>query len=211
MAPNFAVTAQGAAPVQTFAPGQSGMSYIADLYSGFILNADKEHTLFGFAQNDTSVTLASLLTNMRQPGRIGANMNFVAMQLGFRLVKLGTTPPTQTEIHDLIRYMASLKIEITVGDNETKIAEFSGAHILSPLTFATKEEFVTPTLAATAGNAVPFNQGGWINLPDAIALQNDLTLSGKVTSTLAAVPTGLYDSGDNFAFLAILAGRKQTK
>jgi len=211
MAPNFAITAQGASPVQTFAPGQSGQSYIADLYSGFILDVNKEHSLFGFAQNDTSVTLASLLTNMRQPGRIGANMNFVAMQLGIRLVKLGATAPTQTEIHDLIRYLASLKIELTVGDNETRVAEFTGSHILNPMTYATTESFATPTLAATAGSSTPWNQGGWIGLPDPIGLQNDLTLSGKVTSTLAAVPTGLYDSGDNWAFLFILAGRKQTK
>jgi hypothetical protein len=193
------------AMVASFGPG--GQSYIANLFSGFIIDGTKQKALFQFAQNDNAVPFASVLTNLREAGRIGSTMNFTALQVGWRCIKLGDTMPTQQEIHDLKRYLASGKIELTIGSNETRIAEFSGAHLMNI------EEFASETVLTNAfgGTSNPVNTSSWVNLIQPIPLQNNVELGGKFTCNLTAVPPALITASQNWAVLVMFAGIKQTK
>ena len=191
--------------VQSFAPN-AGQSYIADLYTGYALTSKLSNKLFSFASTDTNVPLASLLTNLDQPGRIGSTMNFTAVQIGLRIFKVGDAQPTTAEIHDLIRYLGSLNMTVTLGDNKTRIAEFTGAHLLNQITFSAKDAG-----AEGAAASVPFNSTAWINLPEPIGIEDNLTLGGNVDCNLASVPASLIAVASSYAFMVVLAGRKQVK
>lgn len=193
------------AQVATFGPG--GQSYIANLFSGFILSSDRQYPLFQFAQNDNAVPFASVLTNLREAGRIGSTMNFTALQIGWRVVKLGDTMPTQQEIHDIKRFLFACNIQVTVGSNETRIAEFTGAHLLNV------EEFASSTVLADAhgGQSSPVSTSPWVNLIQPIPLQNNVEIGGKVVCNLPAVPPALITANQNWAVQILMAGIKQTK
>lgn len=148
-----------------------------------------------------------MLTNMREAARIGSTMNFTAMQMGLRAVKLGDTPPTNQEIHDIKRFMASQNVEITVGSNTTRVAEFTGAHLLNVMEFSS-----ATTLADTyGGQSSPVNQMAWINLPEPIGMETNVEIGGQMKCNLTAVPASLQANGANWAILVVFAGIKQTK
>ena len=204
MAPQFPSIPQQPAAVQTFGPG--GMSYISNLYSGFILTAERSQTLFQFAQN-SPLPFAATLTNLREAGRIGSTMNMTALQLCWRMAKLGDTAPTNQEIHDVKRYLASLNIQISVGSDETRIGEFSGVHLSSV------QEFAAETVLANGNTSVgsASNQQAWVNLPQPIPFQSNVEISAKVNCNLPAVPASLVVAGSSWAFWLVFAGVKQTK
>lgn len=200
---NQGVTPQLPLPVKSFGPG--GQRFISNLFSGFVIDVEKTHSLFTFAQN--SSPLAPLLTNMREAGRIGSTMNFTAMQMCVRAFKIGDTVPTSQEIHDLKRYIGSLNLEIYLGSNTTRCAEFTGAHLLNVMDFASQT-----TLADTFGAvASPVNTGSWMNLPEMIGMQESVELSGQAKCNLAAVPASLYAVASSWVVLVIFGGIKQTK
>ena len=206
-----AVMPQRAAQVETFIPGGKGQRYIADLWTGFTLDSALSHDLFTFAENDSIVPFAGLLTNLKMPGRIGSTMTFVAEQLGLRLVKIGDTLPTVQEVHDLVRYLASLKIYITVGDNQTRIAEFTGTHLENAITVAATHSAASGAVAESSVLSTPLNATAWINLPEKIGFESDLTIGGTVKCNLAAVPASLIAVANSYAFMLVFAGRKQAK
>ena len=208
---NGGVVPGHANPVETFAPGGKGQRYIADFWTGFCLDSTLSHDLFSFAENDTVVPFAQLLTNLKMPGRVGSTMTFVAEQLGLRLVKIGETLPTVQEVHDLMRYLASLKIYVTVADNQTRIAEFTGSHLMNAITAAATHAAASAEVAESSVALAPFNATAWINLPEKIGFQSDLTIGGTVKCNLAAVPASLIAVANSYAFIFVLAGRKQTK
>ena len=202
------VISRNPSPVHSFTPGGSGQAYVANIWTGFIIDANASHDLWTFAENDPTVTLARMLTNLKQPARIGSTMDFEAHQLGIRAIKVNAnaTPPTIQEMSDVLAYIASLKLNFTLGDNQTRIAEFSGAHLLNVVNFAGET-----TGAAGALGATPFNSTAWINLPEPIAFESDLTIGGNSTCNLASVPTSLTTSPAQWAIMFILAGFKQAK
>lgn len=193
------------AVVASFGPG--GQSYIANLFSGFILKSDKQYPLFQFAQNDNAVPFASVLTNLREAGRIGSTMNFTALQIGWRVVKLGDAMPTQQEIHDIKRVLFASNIQVTIGSNETRIAEFVGSHLLNVEEFASE----TVTVNGHGGQSSPVSTSAWVNLIQPIPLQNNIELGGKVTCNLTAIPPALITANQNWAVQIVMAGIKQTK
>lgn len=184
--------------------GKGGQSYIANLYAGFVISAEQINELFSFTQNDTSVNFARVLTNLVEARKIGSTMSFTAGQMTIRAFKLGNTVATAQELHDLKKLLASSRVEVNVGSNETKIAEFTGAHFMN----------IQDTVAAAGAGALVSegtqNASGWCALPLPIALQPAVNIGGSVRFGIP-VPASLRAADEEWAFLVVLAGEKNTK
>ena len=102
-----------------------------------------------------------------------------------------------------------ISIMLTVGANETKIAEFSGLDLMQPIDVAAGD--ATNTAAASAG----LNGGiGWIQLAMPIEIQQNVNIGGTVRFTRAIagdlVPAQATDPAV-CGFVVIMQGLKVVK
>lgn len=207
MSQNFSVTPQDAQPVKMFGPG--GQIYGASLFGGFIFEAGKTEVEF-FNISESSGPWAKVLTNLREAGKIGSSMSFNAVQYAPRAFKVDGTTLTAAEAALLALFFASSRVELFIGSNNTKVAEYDLAHFLNPISGIVEG-------AAGLGNSLPINQNAWISLPAEVmqGLEPNGQISGKVYCNLpGGIPAGLgldIDGNPVFVWKWELAGIKQTK
>ena len=197
------VTPQAAPTIQSF--GAGGQMYVADLWTGFNITADRENELFAFARTDRNVANAQMLTNLTEPRKIGSTMTFKATQIGLRVIKTKDAILTAAEVTAMKDLLNSAVIKINYGSNDTVVAEFSGMHCTNPVDFITADS--TNTCEAASG---AINPAGFIRLPEPIAMQDNLNIGGSVRFG-RAVPSGLYSTANTFAFVVVLSGLKVVK
>lgn len=197
------VTPQAAPTIQSF--GAGGQMYVADLWTGFNITADRENELFAFARTDRNVANAQMLTNLTEPRKIGSTMTFKATQIGLRVIKTKDAILTAAEVTAMKDLLNSAVIKINYGSNDTVVAEFSGMHCTNPVDFITAD--ATNTCEAASG---AINPAGFIRLPEPIAMQDNLNIGGSVRFG-RAVPSGLYSTANTFAFVVVLSGLKVVK
>jgi len=203
---NFSVTPEQAQPVKMFGPG--GQIYGASLFGGFLLEAAKTEIEF-FNISESSGPWAKVLTNLREAGKIGSSMTFNAVQYAPRIFKLDGSTMTAAEAAACALFMAGSRVELYIGSNNTKVAEYDLAHFLSPISGVVEG-------AAGLANSLPVNQNTWISLPAAInqGLEPNGQIQGKVYCNLpGGIPAalGFVNEEPLFAFKWELTGVKQTK
>lgn len=195
---------QSVGPIESF--GAGGQMYIADIWGGFNISAEQTNPLFAFSENDSNVVNAGVLTNLTEARKIGSTMEFKAMQLGIRIFKHGgAAVVTPAEVQAMKALLQSAKITITLGSNETKIAEFSGLHLMATI----------DAMAADATNTCASQNGAigntsWINLKIPVPVQANVNIGGTVKFN-ATVPSALTSMANSFGFVVILAGMKVVK
>lgn len=189
--------------VQSVGPG--GQIYIANLFGGFTVKAGKAlNPLFTFAQTDNTVKFSRVLTNLVEASKIGSTMAFVAQQIGIRAVKLGNSPASAQEVHDIKRLLASARVMVEYGSNRTIAGEFTGLHFLNT------EEFGAESATDKAiAHGSPSNSSAWCALPIAIPLQASINIGGSVEFGID-VPASLVVDNQEWAFVVVMAGQKST-
>ena len=197
------VVPTNAPAVQSFGPG--GQMYVADLWTGFNVTADRDNELFAFARTDRNVANARMLTNLTEPRKIGSTMTFKATQIGLRVIKTKDAILTAAEVTAMKDLLNSAVVKINYGSNDTVIAEFTGMHLTNPVDFITADSSNTAECASGAVNAA-----GFIRLPEPIGMQDNVNIGGSVHFG-RAVPSGLYSTANTFAFVVVLSGLKVVK
>lgn len=185
--------------------GAGGQMYVADLWTGFNVTADRDNELFAFARTDRNVANAKMLTNLTEPRKIGSTMTFKATQIGLRVIKTKDAALTLAEVTAMKDLLNSAVIKINYGSNDTVIAEFTGMHLTNPVDFITGDS--TNTCESASG---AINPAGFIRLPEPIGMQDNVNIGGSVHFG-RAVPSGLYSTANTFAFVVILSGLKVVK
>lgn len=192
--------------VSTFGPG--GQKYGANLFGGCkLVAAAKELVFFDIAESGSNDPWAKVLTNLKEAGKIGNSMTYTAVQYGPRVVKVDGTETTPAELAALTAFYAGSRLELYVGSNGTKIAEYDLAHFLNPITFA----------SAAAAASLPANLTGWVALVGDMeqGFAPNTEILGKVFCNLpGGVPAalGMVDAiNPKFIFKLEMAGMKQTK
>lgn len=185
--------------------GAGGQMYIADMFTGFNISAERTNQLFAFAETDNSVPNAEFLTNLTEARKIGSTMDFKAMQIGLRVVPTGADPLTAAQVAAAKSLLASAKVKITLGSNGTVVGEYSGFHMLAPVDFLSLESSASSQQTNGAiGNTA------WINLKEPIGIQANCNIGGSVHFA-KAVPAALTETANSFAFVVVLAGLKVVK
>lgn len=185
--------------------GAGGQMYIADMFTGFNISAERTNQLFAFAETDNSVPNAEFLTNLTEARKIGSTMDFKAMQIGLRVVPTGADPLTAAQVAAAKSLLASAKVKITLGSNGTVVGEYSGFHMLAPVDFLSLESSASSQQTNGAiGNTA------WINLKEPIGIQANCNIGGSVHFA-KAVPAALTATANSFAFVVVLAGLKVVK
>lgn len=173
-------------PVTTIAPdvesfGAGGQMYMASIWGGENVSAQQINPLFAFSANDSNHENASQLTNLQEARKVGSTMAFRATRLGFRMLWFSSTAPTAQQVEDLKQLLASAIITLTVGSNETKVAEFSGLDLMEPVDVA----------VGSASSVTGLGGGiGWINLNIPLEIQANVNIGGTIRFT-RAVPSSL--------------------
>lgn len=187
--------------VQSVGPG--GSVFISNLFGGFVVKASqKVNALFTFGQNDATVKFARVLTNLVEPSKIGSTMSFVAQQIGVRAIKLGNTPASAQEVHDVKRLLASARVVVEYGSLRTIAGEFTGLHFLNTEEFAAVSD--TDKQIAAVG---PANSAAWCNLPVPIPFQPSINIGGTVEFGMD-IPSSLTAENQEWAFVVVMAGQK---
>ena len=185
--------------------GAGGQMYIADMYTGFNISAERTNQLFAFPETDSSVPNAEFLTNLTEARKIGSTMDFKVLQIGLRVVPTGNDPLTAAQVAAAKTLLASAKVKITLGSNQTIVGEFSGMHMLAPVDFLSLESSASSQQTNGAiGNTA------WINLKEPIGIQANCNVGGSVRFS-KAVPAALTATANSFAFIVVLAGLKVVK
>lgn len=185
--------------------GAGGQMYIADMFTGFNISAERTNQLFAFAETDNSVPNAEFLTNLTEARKIGSTMDFKAMQIGLRVVPTGADPLTAAQVAAAKSLLASAKVKITLGSNGTVVGEYSGFHMLAPVDFLSLESSASSQQTNGAiGNTA------WINLKEPLGIQANCNIGGSVHFA-KAVPAALTATANSFAFVVVLAGLKVVK
>ena len=185
--------------------GAGGQMYIADMFTGFNISAERTNQLFAFAETDNSVPNAEFLTNLTEARKIGSTMDFKALQIGLRVVPTGADPLTAAQVAAAKSLLASAKVKITLGSNGTVVGEYSGFHMLAPVDFLSLESSASSQQTNGAiGNTA------WINLKEPIGIQANCNIGGSVHFA-KAVPAALTATANSFAFVVVLAGLKVVK
>lgn len=191
-----------AAPdLQSF--GAGGQMYVADLWTGFNISADRENELFAFAKSDRNVPHAEVLTNLTEPRKIGSTMTFKAVQVGLRIVKFTMTAFSVAELAAVKRLLNSAIVKLNYGSNDTVIAEFTGMHLTNPVDAVVSDEDNIAFNGAV-------NCNGFIRLPEPIAMQANVNIGGTVRFG-EVVPPVLYETANSFGFALIYSGLKVVK
>lgn len=178
-------------PVTTTAPmidsfGTGGQMYMASIWGGENVRKETILPLFSFRATDNTHENAAQLTNLQEAQKVGSTMAFRANRLGFRVLWFGSSTPSLAEVEALKQLLASMVVTLTVGSNETKVAEFSGLDLMQPVDFA----------AAAAGASAGLNGGiGWINLQIPVEIQANVNIGGTIKFT-RAIPSALQPSQD---------------
>ena len=197
-------------PVPTTAPmidsfGAGGQMYMASIWGGENVRTDTILPLFSFRATDNTHENAAQLTNLQEAQKVGSTMAFRANRLGFRMLWFGSAPPTLTEAEAIKQLLASMVITLTVGSNETKIAEFSGLDLMQPV------DFVAAAAGASAGLAGGI---GWINLQIPVEIQANVNIGGTIKFT-RAIPSALQPAQasdpSKCAVVVIMQGLKVVK
>lgn len=198
-----------AAPADIVSFGRGGQGYIYDMETGFMVTAERTNPIFDFSSTDKSVANAEFLTNLTEAKKIGSTMAVDVVQLGFRVSKIDGSECSPAEVAAMKALLASARVKLTYGSNDTVVGEFAGQHIMAPV-----DNLCADTTATAMSQAGGVNCSSWINLPVSIPMQPNVNIGGTVRFTLP-VPAALLpaDPGDPelFAFKVILAGYKQVK
>ena len=205
--------------------GAGGQMYMASIKTGFNIRAGRTiNPLFAFKANSPEEN-AAVLTNLMETRKVGSTMAFRANRIGFRFVSFNNGVPTIEQMNELKQLLSYASIEITLGANETKVAEFSGLDLMQPIDMVAKDEKTnveTPTLTAASAAALGAGLGGgigWIPLQIPIDVQANVNIGGVVrfgrsnllqVGTSAIVPARDEDPAV-FGFVVILQGLKVVK
>lgn len=205
--------------------GAGGQMYMASIKTGFNIRAGRTiNPLFSFNANSPEEN-AAVLTNLMETRKVGSTMAFRANRIGFRFVSFNNGVPTIEQMNELKQLLSYASIEITLGANETKVAEFSGLDLMQPIDMVAKDEKTnidTPTLTAASAAALGSGLGGgigWIPLQIPIDVQANVNIGGVVrfgrsnlltVGTSAIVPATASDPAV-FGFVVILQGLKVVK
>lgn len=197
-------------PVTTTAPmidsfGAGGQMYMASIWGGENVRKENILPLFSFRATDNTHENAAQLTNLQEAQKVGSTMAFRANRLGFRVLWFGSAAPSLAEVEALKQLLASMVVTLTVGSNETKVAEFSGLDLMQPVDFA----------AAAAGASAGLNGGiGWINLQIPVEIQANVNIGGTIKFT-RAIPSALQPAQDSdpakCGIVVIMQGLKVVK
>lgn len=197
-------------PVTTTAPmidsfGAGGQMYMASIWGGENVRKENILPLFSFRATDNTHENAAQLTNLQEAQKVGSTMAFRANRLGFRVLWFGSSAPSLAEVEALKQLLASMVVTLTVGSNETKVAEFSGLDLMQPVDFA----------AAAAGASAGLNGGiGWINLQIPVEIQANVNIGGTIKFT-RAIPSALQPAQDSdpakCGIVVIMQGLKVVK
>lgn len=197
-------------PVTTTAPmidsfGAGGQMYMASIWGGENVGKETILPLFSFRATDNTHENAAQLTNLQEAQKIGSTMAFRANRLGFRVLWFGSYAPSLAEVEALKQLLASMVVTLTVGSNETKVAEFSGLDLMQPVDFA----------ASAAGASAGLNGGiGWINLQIPVEIQANVNIGGTLKFT-RAIPSALQPAQDSdpakCGIVVIMQGLKVVK
>lgn len=198
-----------AAPANIVSFGPGGQGYIYDMETGFMVTSERTNPIFDFSSTDKSVANAEFLTNLTEAKKIGSTMAVDVVQLGFRVSKINGSECSPAEVAAMKALLASARVKLTYGSNDTVVGEFAGQHIMAPV-----DNLCSDTTATAMSQAGGINCSSWINLPVSIPMQPNVNIGGTVRFTLP-VPAALLPAnpGDPelFAFKVILAGYKQVK
>ena len=182
--------------------GAGGQIYAAEIYGGFNVSAETENPLFTFRRNDTNYANAKFLTNLHEAGKLGSTMEFLATHIGFRVVKFDGTAMTSDEVAAAKNLLASALVEIGLGSDNVKIAEFSGMHMMSAV-----DSVATESTANSNANVGGVDAKNFISLRIPIPMQKNVELRGSVK--FAKTPNAaLTTTANSFGFVVILAGVK---
>lgn len=197
-------------PVTTTAPmidsfGAGGQMYMASIWGGENVRTNTINPLFSFRSTDATHENAAQLTNLQEAQKVGSTMAFRATRLGFRVLWFGSSAPSLAEVEAMKQLFASAVITLTVGSNETKIAEFSGLDLMQPVDF----------VAAAAGASAGLSGGiGWINLQIPVEIQANVNIGGTVKFT-RPIPSTLQPQQTTdpakCGFVVIMQGLKVVK
>lgn len=182
--------------------GAGGQIYAAEIYGGFNVSPETENPLFTFRRNDTNYANAKFLTNLHEAGKLGSTMEFLATHIGFRVVKFDGTAMTSDEVAAAKNLLASALVEIGLGSDNVKIAEFSGLHMMSAV-----DSVATESTANSNANIGGVDAKNFISLRIPIPMQKNVELRGSVK--FAQTPNAaLTTTANSFGFVVILAGVK---
>ena len=197
-----------AAPASIVSFGPGGQGYIYDMETGFMVSSERTNPIFDFSSTDKSVANAEFLTNLVEARKIGSTMAVDAVQLGFRVSKIDGTACIPAEVAAMKALLASARVKLTYGSNDTVIGEFAGQHIMAPV-----DNLCADNTATSMSQAGGMNCVSWINLPVSIPMQPNVNIGGTVRFTLPVPAALLPGQGEQpkFAFKVILAGYKQVK
>lgn len=205
---NLSVPLQAPREVRSFSPN-GGQSYGANLFGGFLLLAGaREYTFFDISEASAGV-YSRFLTNLKEANKIGSSMNYVAVQFAPRIMKLDGTAITADEMAALVLFLAGSRIELYIGSNDTRVAEYDGSHFLNIISGAVVD-------AGGVSTATPINQTSWVSLPQELlqGLEPNCQILGRVYCNVpGGTPAALSGVGGAplFAFKWLLAGAKTTK
>lgn len=189
--------------ISSFASG--GQMYMASIWGGENVRKDTILPLFSFNMTEYTHENAAQLTNLSEARKVGSTMAFRATRLGFRVLWFGSSAPTIAEVEAIKQLFASAIVTLTVGSNETKIAEFSGLDLMQPV------DYVAAAAGASAGLAGGI---GWINLQIPVEIQANVNIGGTVKFT-RAIPSALQPAQDSdpskCGFVVIMQGLKVVK
>ena len=144
--------------IQSF--GLGGQAYIYDMETGFMVTAERTNPIFDFAATDKGVANAEFLTNLTEARKIGSTMAVKAVQIGFRVNKVDGSECSPAEVAAMKALLASARVKLTYGSNDTVVGEFSGQHVMGAVDNLCSD--TTATAMSQAGNN---NCTAWINLP----------------------------------------------
>lgn len=186
--------------IESFGPG--GQMYMAEMWTGFNISAQQINALFAITATDGG-TNSEQLTNLEERRKIGSTMAFRADKIAFRILNFGTGALTPAQIQEMKRLLASARITITVGSNQTIIGEFSGMSIMEAIDFAAQD--TNPSCAGGLGGGI-----SWIKLQIPLEIQANANVGGTVRFT-RPVPTALTSTANSFGFVLLLQGLKIVK
>lgn len=201
-------------PVATVAPeiesfGAGGQMYMASIWGGENVSSSQINPLFSFSQTDSNHENAAQLTNLQEARKVGSTMAFRANRLGFRALWFSSTAPTPAQLEALKQLFASAIITLTVGSNETKVAEFSGLDLMQPIDVSAADATNTCAVSTGLGGGI-----GWISLQIPLEIQANVNIGGMVRFT-RPVPSSLLPAnpGDPSVcgFAVIMQGLKVVK
>ena len=198
-----------AAPASIVSFGPGGQGYIYDMETGFMVTGERTNPIFDFSSTDKSVANAEFLTNLTEAKKIGSTMAVDVVQLGFRVSKIDGTACRPAEVAALKALLASARVKLTYGSNDTVVGEFAGQHIMAPVDNLCSDTTANIAISQAGG----INCTSWINLPVSIPMEPNVNIGGTVRFTLPVPAALLPGEGEQpkFAFKVILAGYKQVK